>query len=266
VKEISSVQNPIIKELLQLKEKSRNRRKSGRFLIEGVKEVRMALLGGYQIEMLLYCPDLLDREILDQWGDASSWDQVSVSQRVYEKLALRGSTEGVLAVAQARSTSLADLDLKSENPLVLVAESPEKPGNIGALMRTADAAGVDAVIIADPETDIYNPNVVRSSVGCLFTLNVAVGSTDEVIRFLNQKKIDVYSAALSGSVSYDNVDMRGPTALVVGTESTGLTSAWLDAAAARVRIPMMGKIDSLNVSVSAAILLYEAVRQRKQEN
>jgi TrmH family RNA methyltransferase len=157
---------------------------------------------------------------------------------------------------------LQDLVLTPEAPLILVAEAPEKPGNIGALLRTADAAGLDAVIIADQKGDLYNPNVIRSSVGCLFTVQVATGSSPEVLDYLRKKKMQVMAAALGDSLRYDLVDYTGPTAIVIGTESTGLTSVWMREADARIAIPMQGAIDSMNVSVAASILIFEAKRQR----
>ena len=144
----------------------------------------------------------------------------------------------------------------------MVAEAPEKPGNIGALLRTADAADLDAVIIADPKGDLYNPNIIRSSVGCVFTNNIAIGSTNEVISYLKKGDISIFCAALSASENYTNIDFTEATAIVVGTESEGLTSEWLDNSDQNIVIPMQGEIDSMNVSVSAAILIFEALRQR----
>ena len=141
-------------------------------------------------------------------------------------------------------------------------EAPEKPGNIGALLRTADAANLDAVIIANPRGDLYNPNIIRSSVGCLFTNNIATGTTSEIIAFLKERKINFYCATLQNSTGYHTQDYTHPTALVVGTEATGLTQEWRDAATQNIIIPMQGAIDSMNVSVAAAILIFEAKRQR----
>ena len=187
---------------------------------------------------------------------------IEISRDVYEKLAYRDSTEGLLAVAKTKSMKLANLKL-SENPLILVAEAPEKPGNIGALLRTADAAGLDAVLIANPKSDLYNPNIVRSSVGCLFTNQIATGTTSEIIEFLKQREISIYCATLQDSQPYHMQDFTTPTALVVGTEATGLTQDWRDAACQNIIIPMQGAIDSMNVSVAAAVLIFEAKRQRQ---
>jgi TrmH family RNA methyltransferase len=152
---------------------------------------------------------------------------------------------------------------RNANPLILIAESPEKPGNIGALLRTADAAGIDAVWIANPNTDLYNPNVIRSSVGCLFTTQTLIGSNAEMITFLQNNKYQILTAALQdNAVNYLNVDYTVPTAIIVGTESTGLSEEWLHATHQSIIIPMRGTIDSMNVSVAAAVLVFEAVRQR----
>jgi RNA methyltransferase, TrmH family len=166
-----------------------------------------------------------------------------------------------LAVAKTKPNAISDLKLSS-NPLILVAEAPEKPGNIGAILRTADAANLDAVIIANPKSDMYNPNIVRSSVGCLFTTQIATGTTQEIIAFLKEKEINIYAATLQNPTSYHTQDYTLPTALVVGTEATGLSEEWRKAATQNIIIPMQGEIDSMNVSVAAAVLIFEAKRQR----
>ena len=180
-------------------------------------------------------------------------------------MAYRGSTEGVIAELVCKSHCLEDLCLP-ENPLVVVLESVEKPGNLGAILRSADAAGVDAVIVCDPLTDMYNPNLIRSSIGGIFTVRTAATSSEEAIKWLKDKKIKIYTAQLQDSEWYYDTDMSKGTAIVMGTEATGLTDVWRNAADAHIKIPMLGKLDSLNVSVSAAILMYEAVRQRKCES
>ncbi len=193
---------------------------------------------------------------------ANSAEIIEVSKEVYQRIAYREKTEGLLALAYSKTHALEGLSFKRKNPLVLVMESPEKPGNLGAMLRTADAADVDAVIVANPKGDLYNPNVIRSSVGCLFTVPIGVGSNLEVIQFLRRNDIGIYSAALSAAVPYHDMDLRGSTALIVGTESTGLSSDWLEHSDENIIIPMQGEIDSMNVSVSAAILIFEAKRQR----
>ena len=262
VKTISSLQNPFIKQLVQLKEKSKLRKQTGLFIIEGKREVSLAIKGNYTLETLYYYADLFsasEAAALEAYGI----DIIEISKPVYEKVAHRETTEGLIAVAKAKDLSLENLKLSSENPLILVAESPEKPGNIGALLRTADAANIDAVIIVNPLTDFYNPNIIRSSVGGVFTVPLATGSTKEVIAYLKRNNISIYSAILQESVPYDTIDYRTPSALVIGTESTGLTEEWRNDSTAKIRIPMEGKLDSMNLSVAAGILIFEAKRQRK---
>lgn len=259
MKQITSIQNPFIKSLVLLQEKSKARKQSGIFLIEGKREIEIAMKGGYEVETILFLPELIS--VVEARKLSKSADLIEISKEVYQKLAYRDTTEGILALAKTKSLQLSDLKL-SENPLILVAEAPEKPGNIGALLRTADAANLDAVIIANPKSDLYNPNIVRSSVGCLFTNQIATGTTDEIITFLKERKIAIYCATLQNSTSYHTQDYTTPTALVVGTEATGLTEEWRKAATQNIIIPMQGEIDSMNVSVAAAILIFEAKRQR----
>ncbi len=259
MKQISSAQNPFIKSLVLLQEKAKARKQTGTFLIEGQREINIAIKGGYELETVLFLPEVCSEKEAQQL--APSAELIEINKEVYQKLAYRDTTEGILAVAKTKSTLLSDLQL-SKNPLILVAEAPEKPGNIGALLRTADAANLDAVIIANPKSDLYNPNIVRSSVGCLFTNQIATGTTAEIISFLKEKKIDFYCATLQNSNSYHLENYTTPTALVVGTEATGLTQEWRDAATQNIIIPMQGEIDSMNVSVAAAILIFEAKRQR----
>jgi TrmH family RNA methyltransferase len=259
LKQISSLQNPFIKSLVLLQEKSKARKQSGTFLIEGKREIELAIKGDYDIETILFLTDMISETEIQQFSIKVA--VIEISKEVYQKLAYRDTTEGILAVAKTKSVVLSDLKL-SKNPLILVAEAPEKPGNIGALLRTADAANLDAVIIANPKSDLYNPNIVRSSVGCLFTRQIATGTTPEIIAFLKERKINIYCATLQNSNPYYIQNYTTPTALVVGTEATGLTQEWRDAATQNIIIPMQGEIDSMNVSVAAAILIFEAKRQR----
>lgn len=261
MKQITSIQNPFIKSLLFLQEKAKARKKSGTFLIEGKREIELALKGNYEIETILFLPDLISENQILEFSKNQNIDFIEISKEVFQKLAYRDTTEGILAIAKAKSLQLYDLKL-SENPLILVAESPEKPGNIGAILRTADAANLDAVIIANPKSDLYNPNIVRSSVGCLFTRQIATGSTPEIIAFLKSNKINLYCATLQDSAFYNNQNYTAPTAIVVGTEATGLSQEWRDNSTKNIIIPMQGEIDSMNVSVAAAILIFEAKRQR----
>ena len=259
MKQITSVQNPFIKSLVLLQEKAKARKQSGTFLIEGKREIELALKGNYEIETLLFLPELISEKELSSLFKTT--ELIEISKEVYQKLAYRDTTEGIIAIAKTKSLAVSDLKLP-KNPLIMVMEAIEKPGNIGAMLRTCDAANVDAVIIANPKTDLYNPNTVRSSVGCLFTNQIATGTTEDVIAFLKQNNISIYGATLQNSNSYHLVDYTTPTALVVGTEATGLTQAWRDNATQNIIIPMQGEIDSMNVSVASAILIFEAKRQR----
>lgn len=259
MKQITSVQNPFIKSLVLLQEKSKARKQTGTFLIEGHREIELAQKGGYEIETILFLPEISSEN--DTKKLSGSAELIEISKEVYQKLAYRDTTEGILAVAKSKNLSLSELNL-GKNPLVLIAESPEKPGNIGAMLRTADAANMDAVIIANPKSDLYSPNIVRSSVGCLFTNQIATGTTEEIIAFLKEKNINIYCATLQDSTGYHTQDYTTPTALVVGTEATGLTQEWRDNSTQNIIIPMQGAIDSMNVSVAAAILIFEAKRQR----
>ncbi|RKS53444.1 TrmH family RNA methyltransferase [Gillisia mitskevichiae] len=264
IKQISSAQNPVVKRLLQLQEKSRNRKKEGVFIVEGVREIQLAFKGNYSCEEFFFCDSLFAAEGLKDLG-TNPENQALItefSKEVYEKIAYRGSTEGVMAVFRSKELSIGSLQLNSENPLILIAEAPEKPGNIGALLRTADAANVDAVIIANPKTDLFNPNIIRSSVGCVFTNNIAVGTTSEIISFLKKHKISIYTAALQASKNYSEIDFTNSSAIVVGTEATGLSEEWIANSTQNIIIPMSGEIDSMNVSVAAGILIFEAKRQR----
>ena len=244
---------------MQLQEKSKARKQSGTFLMEGKREISIAVKGGYEIVTLLFLPEICSET--DALELSENAELIEINKEVYQKLAYRDTTEGILAVAKTKSMQLSDLKL-SENPLILIAEAPEKPGNIGALLRTADAANLDAVIIANPKSDLYNPNIVRSSVGCLFTNQIATGTTSEIIALLKERNINFYCATLQNSTSYHTQDYTTPTALVVGTEATGLTEEWRKEATQNIIIPMQGEIDSMNVSVAAAILIFEAKRQR----
>ena len=249
---ITSGQNPKIKDLLLLESKSRERKARGLFVVEGRREYVRAVEAGVRTETLFV------REGEAEEGRAD----FVVSRQLYEKIACREGTEGIVAVMQARERSLQDLHL-SPSPLVLVLESVEKPGNLGAVLRSADAAGVDAVLVCDPLTDLYNPNLIRASLGAVFSVPVAVCSSEEAYAWLAERGIAVLTAQLQDSTPYDEADLTRPVALVFGTEDRGLTPFWRQRADAHVRIPMAGMMDSLNVSVSAAVLAFEAVRQRK---
>ena len=259
MQKLISIQNPFIKSLVVLREKSRARQEKGVFLIEGQQEIQLAIKGGYDIEKVLFNSALCSES--DAQELAKNADLIEISKQIFQKLAYRENTGGVIAIAKIKSCSLDSLDF-GENPLILVVESPEKPGNIGALLRTADAAKMDAVIIANPKSDLYNPNVVRSSVGCLFTNQIAIAKTEDVISFLKKYNIAIYCATLQDSTYYDTLDYTDATAFVLGNESTGLSQKWRAVSTKNITIPMNGKVDSMNVSVSAGVLIFEAKRQR----
>lgn len=263
IETITSAQNPKIKMLLALGEKSRTRRENALFVVEGRREILHCLESGYRVKALFSCPEIIsgrDEEMIAaQCGEDVSLFRVT--EAVYEKIACRKGTEGIVAEVEMKNTRLEDIRLR-ENPLVLVLESVEKPGNLGAVLRTADAADADAVIICDPLTDLYNPNLIRASLGAVFTVPTVAATSGETIKWLKDNNIKIYTAQLQDSSWYYDTDMRCGTAIVMGTESTGLSDVWRMSADAHVKIPMLGRLDSLNVSVSAAVLAFEAVRQR----
>lgn len=256
---ISSTQNPKIKGLLAL-EKPRERRRQQLFLIEGKKEIEMALEAGYKIGNIFFCEDIVSIRELKPLGLPEKF-HARVTQDVFDKIAVRENSGGVIAVAEMKVHSLDQITL-SKNPLLLVLEGVEKPGNLGAILRTADAAGVDAVIICDPQTDFYNPNVIRSSIGCIFTKQVAAASSEDTLQWLKKNNMAILCTYLEASKPYYSIDFTKPSAIVMGTESTGLTEIWTKNASANIIIPMQGKIDSMNVSTAAAVVVFEARRQR----
>ena len=262
MKEITSIQNSYIKNLLKLQDKSRERKKQGLFLIEGKREISLAIAANYEFEDVLFLIDVISEDdVLHLFNE--NVNRTIISKEVYQKLAYRDSTEGIIAVVKAKNFSLDSIKFQNENPLILVAESVEKPGNIGALLRTADAANVDAVFIANPKSDVYNANIIRSSVGCVFTNQIAIGTSEEIITFLKDKNISVFATTLQNSNEYHQENYTKARAIVVGTEATGLSEIWRKEAHQNINIPMQGKIDSMNVSVAAAIVIFEAKRQRK---
>ncbi|MBQ6953074.1 MAG: RNA methyltransferase [Bacteroidales bacterium] len=259
---ITSGQNLKIKQLLLLQEKSKARREQGLFVVEGRRELEHCLAAGYTVRTLFVCPEIAGSLAAEGTPSSAKASVIEIPEQLYRKVAYREGTEGIIAEVEYKSLKLLDLQLP-ENPLVMVLERVEKPGNLGAVLRSADAAGADAVLICDPLTDLYNPNLIRASIGAVFTVPTVACTSEEAIAFLQTKGIQILTAQLQDSSLYYDVDMRRGTALVMGTEATGLTDQWRQAASAHIRIPMLGRLDSLNVSVSAAILLFEAVRQRQ---
>jgi len=255
MEEISSLQNPKIKNIVKL-QKSSERKKQKLFILEGKRELGLAMNAGYEIHQLYILPELYGKIEFD-----TNVPVYIITKEIYSKIAYRESTEGVLALVRPKSNKLESLKL-SKNPMIILLEGVEKPGNLGAVLRSADGCGADAVILCDERADLYNPNVIRSSIGCLFSVQTAVCSNQEALDFLNSKSIKSFAAELEASEFYHRTDLSGPSAIVMGTESTGLTEFWLKHANHRIKIPMKGAIDSLNVSNATAILAYEAMRQR----
>jgi len=262
MEKISSVQNSRIKNIQKLSAKSKERKEQGLFVIEGARELSLAVAGSYSFDSVFYCPELFAGTDYPQALQSIPPKILyEVSAAVFGKIAYREGSDGILAVAKSKDHSLSSLHLP-ENPFIIILESVEKPGNLGAVLRTADAAGVDALIICDLLTDVYNPNTIRSSIGCIFTVPVAVSENTEALSFLRANGIRTFAAELQASQWYQDADFTGPSAIIMGTEADGLSPFWLKDADARIKIPMRGKIDSLNVSVSTAVITFEAMRQR----
>ena len=258
--QISSLSNPKIKALAKL-EKSGHRAEMGLFTVEGKKEILLCAEAGYEITELYYCPEIVKDHSLLQNSIFKGAQLIEITFTVFEKIAYRESRDGYFAVAKTSYKTLEQLHL-SKTPLIVILEAVEKPGNLGAILRSADAAQVDAVIVCDKKTDIFNPNAIRSSLGCIFTNQVVCCSNDECLQWLHQIGISSYAAALSATEFYQEQDFKKPTALVFGTEAEGLSDFWLTKASKQIKIPMRGKIDSLNVSGSCAIMIFEVGRQR----
>ena len=270
---ITSLQNEKIKNIMNLSEKSKLRKRTGLFVVEGYREVMHCLQAGYKAHSIYFNTALFDEqnqlEIAKQIEQLPQNDDVrfySLSKEVYAKVAYREGTEGLIAVINEKPLTLNEIKFSKEhNPLVLVVESVEKPGNLGALLRTADACGLDAVLVCDPLTDLYNPNLIRSSLGGIFTKQVVACTNEEAYQWLKKHNIAIFTAQLQDSEWYYDTNFIQPSAIVMGNEAAGLTDFWRKVSNAKIKIPMLGQLDSLNVSVSAAILCYEAVRQRNSK-
>ncbi|MDW8297158.1 MAG: RNA methyltransferase [Raineya sp.] len=265
---ITSLQNPKVKQVLRLQEKASERKKLKLTLVEGKTEIRIALNAGIPVQSIFYLQNK-EKEIKNffaeynlQLGRVNFW---AVSENVFAKIAYRENSFGAVCVVQTPENSLHNLVLAS-NPLVLVLENVEKPGNLGAILRTADAAGVDAILLCNTQTDLFNPNVVRASLGCVFTQKVILCTNQEAFEFLSKNHFQILATALTASVPYTTINYCKPTAIVMGTEATGLSTFWRQKAHQNIIIPMRGKIDSMNVSVATAIIIFEAIRQRKLTN
>lgn len=261
---ISSVQNPLIKNLIVLLEKARERKKQELFVAEGLREVALALKAGFEVEGLFFDESKTSPEALDPLftaGPKEPREWHTVSSQVMEKIAYRANVPNVVALVRRRDLRLSELR-PSRNPLILVLETVEKPGNLGAMLRTADAAGADAVIVCDPLVDEYNPNVIRASLGALFTVPVVTTDPQPALSWLRKQGIQIFATYLQASKPYFECDLKRPTAIVMGSEAHGISDFWVREAGQNIIIPMHGQVDSLNVSASAAIVLFEALRQR----
>jgi len=261
MEKITSLQNPKIKNIVKLS-KAKERKAQNLFILEGARELSLALSTNYNIKKAFVCYDLFSKtNYPDVLSNIDKNDIIEVTTAVFEKIAYREGSDGIIALVEPKSHALSDLKIKKK-PFIIVLESIEKPGNLGAILRTADAAQVDAIIVCDPLTDIYNPNAIRSSVGCLFTVQIATCSSDEALQWLKQSEIKTFAAELNTDNWYQDVDYTDASAIVMGTEADGLTPFWIKNVDSRIKIPMRGKIDSLNVSTSTAIITFEAMRQR----
>jgi RNA methyltransferase, TrmH family len=254
--DITSLQNPRIKHIVKLRDDKKTRKQDGLMLVEGYDEIQLALAAGHLPQTLLSAPEIVFRQISGSFPET-----ITVNRAVFEKISYRDNPDGWMGIFPIPHISLNELKL-SKSPLIIVAESIEKPGNLGAMLRTADAAGVDALLLCDPRVDLWNPNVVRASRGAVFSVPVVECDNDSARDWLKKHKIHVLAATPSADELYSNVDMREPVAIAVGTEDEGLTDFWMSNADVKVKIPMTGKVNSLNVSVSTALIVYEAVRQR----
>ena len=259
MKEISSTQNQLVKSILELKFKAAKRKEQGLCIIEGQKELEIAVASGLVIEKLLLKKSL---ELTNPFLKDIALEVFECSSEVMEKIAIRDVKSSIIAVARANYLSLSEVKL-SENPFVLILENIEKPGNLGSLFRAADAANVDVILCTDMKTDIYNHNVVRNSLGCVFSKQIVSCKNQEALDFCKKNEIEIFTTYLHTDKYYYQEDFNLPTALVFGTESTGVSDFWIWNTEHKIKIPMMGKIDSMNVANSASILLYEVVRQRR---
>jgi len=261
---ITSPHNPRVKLAASLRLR-RQRRKEKRILIDGTREISRALAAGVKLHEVFFCAELCQgadaRQLLER-ADLSGAEVIDVGEQVFARLAFGERAEGIVAVAAEPPHRLEDLLRLAEQPLVAVLEGVEKPGNIGAVLRSADAAGVSAVLLASPATDLFNPNAIRASLGTIFSVPVATAASEDVLAWLQSHELPIVAARVEGSAVYTEIDFRRPAAIVIGSEAHGLTSVWSGDDVKAVRLPMLGAADSLNLSAAAAVLFYEALRQR----
>jgi len=260
--EINSPANQRIKDIAKLVKDGRDRQRAGIIVVDGQREIEEAIRLSWEIEEFFYCPDFNKNEEIISIIKSNSKRNFQVSKKVFEKISYKKNPDGCLAVLKSKFFKLEDIKLK-KNPLILILESVEKPGNLGAIIRTAYVAGVDLLILNDQKTDIYSPNVIRSSTGFIFSMPLVLSSVSETFSWLKKNNLDIFITTLKGSKSHFEVDFTGPSAIVFGTESFGISDSWQKNKVKNIRIPMIEGVDSLNVSVSAGIIVYEALRQRK---
>ena len=265
-KHLTSLNNPIIKQAVQLKHKARERKARGLFIAEGLREVRLAINNGFEAAYLFYDPDQTNqtslKEVLSN-APIPPAETITVSENVMNKIAYRSSVPNVVGIFKNKKISAEGLAISNEEPLILVLEGIEKPGNLGAILRTADAAGVDAVLVCEPDFDLFNPNAIRASLGAIFTQPIFEMSSQAAVTYLQEHRIPIYATYLEAARPLYECDLKKAAALVLGAEASGITDFWVEQADNRIIIPMTGQVDSMNVSASAAIVLFEAVRQRR---
>lgn len=262
---ITSLQNPKIKELIKLRQK-RRRDQTQQYFIEGYREILRAFESKTLIKQLYFCESLFlgeNEHKLMQELSSEHVELILCSEKVFRHISYRDRPDGLLALAPIRALRLEELKIQKPNPLYILAVGIEKPGNLGTILRSADAVGADGVFIVDQVTDQYNPNVVRASVGTLFTQPVIDVSTEEIFNWLKLREIQIIASSPDAKVNYTTVDYKKPTAFLVGCEQYGLNRFWLENANVQVSLPMLGKADSLNAATSTTVLLYEALRQRQ---
>ncbi|NLB67714.1 MAG: RNA methyltransferase [Bacteroidales bacterium] len=258
---ITSARNPRIKELILLQSKSRERKERALFVVEGARELSRAIEAGFVPHSIFYCSKYIERVDLPKVVEGTEVFEVSAD--LYDKIAYRGGTEGVIALIRMEPLVLEKITL-SDNPLVIVVESLEKPGNLGAILRSADACGADCVLVCDPLADVFNPNVIRASTGACFSVKCACCTSEEAYQWLSTRNIFIITTQLQDYSLYYDIDLREAVAIVFGREDRGLSDFWKERSNAKIRIPMAGICDSLNVSVSVAVICFEALRQRKR--
>tara|TARA_Y100001968_G_scaffold332343_1_gene390176 strand:- start:1104 stop:1901 length:798 start_codon:yes stop_codon:yes gene_type:complete len=261
IKKISSTANPEIKEYIKILRKSNARKQSGYFLVEGVREIDIAIRNNYFIKKIIYNPVLINFDKVKKYIKGKT-ECIETTNNVYKKISYRSSTEGLIALVEKKNHNIDTLKIKNRSPLILILDGIEKPGNIGALLRTSDAANIDAVFIINQKTDLYNANIIRSSIGCLFSNNIILTTTEKTIEYLKENNIKIFSSFLKASKNYQEINYNEGCAIVLGSEDKGISKKWLDESHELIYIPMQGNIDSLNVSNSGAIIIYEAKRQR----